>query len=140
MFLTHLIVFGLKDCVSIPFQYSPVVPVTFQKPLLFPFSKSAGVSEPSIKGPKPGPNEKEKSYPLHVQADHFWALSDVQQAEGRDKQLGLTPTATRSTEDQRRVPQLPRGLSRGCESSGNSKIAPREEYIASTILRSVEKS
>lgn len=72
MFLTHLIVFGLKDCVSIPFQYSPVAPVTFQKPLLFPFSKSAGVSEPSIKGPKPGPNEKaKKSYRLHVQADHF---------------------------------------------------------------------
>ena len=39
MFLTHPVFFGLNDCVSIPFQYSPVAPVTFQKPLLCSFLK-----------------------------------------------------------------------------------------------------
>lgn len=34
MFLTLLISFGLKDCVGIPFQYSPVAPVMFQEPHL----------------------------------------------------------------------------------------------------------
>lgn len=67
MFLSQFMVLGLKDCVGIPFQFSPKAPVIFQKSLSQRMMVSGNhQSKTQSHGPKK--KKAQKAYLLHFQA------------------------------------------------------------------------